>query len=199
MPVIRAFIAIETPKRIQGHLAGIIKDIKLKTQSNIIRWVSAENIHITLKFLGEISSANLDLLTKMVQQEVSRYPAFKLQVGGIGAFPTLLRPRVIWIGIDAPPTLFSLQNGVESETVHLGYTPEDRKFSPHLTIGRISHNASSDETHRIGQILSKFEPGEFGSYPVDSVILFKSDLLPGGAVYTPLATMALKSKIHSVI
>ena len=199
MPVIRAFIAIETPKPVQVRLAEIIAELKLKSQSNVIRWVSAENIHITLKFLGEVSSANLDLLTKMVQTEVSKHTQFTVTVGGIGAFPTLLRPRVVWIGIDAPSIITALQNGVESETVRLGYTPEERKFSPHLTIARISHNASSDETHQVGQILSKYEVGDIGSYTVDSIVLFKSDLQPGGAVYTPLSVMPLKSKIHSDI
>lgn len=198
MPVIRAFIAIEIPKPIQEQLDVIICDLKGLTKSTAIRWILSKNIHITLKFLGDVSISNVDLLSEMLKNEVVRYPQFKLNIDGFGAFPSLLRPRVIWIGVSTTPELQALQNGVEAETNRLGYSPEQRVFSPHLTLARLSHKASPIEIRRVGKILSNFKVEKVGSYEVKNVILFKSDLLPGGPIYTPISTFKLKLKSQVV-
>jgi RNA 2',3'-cyclic 3'-phosphodiesterase len=183
--VIRAFIAIDLPETIQSNLDRIIK--RLDTPSTAaVHWVPASNIHLTLKFLGEISSSNLELLKKILQSEITRHKSFEISVGGIGAFPNIHRPRVIWVGIQAPPDLTSLQRAVEAETVHLGYSPEEREFSPHLTLGRVAHNATPQNIQQVAEALAQEKIGDLGKVCVKSVVLYRSDLQPSGAVYTPL-------------
>ncbi|HEY9087085.1 MAG TPA: RNA 2',3'-cyclic phosphodiesterase, partial [Anaerolineaceae bacterium] len=104
---------------------------------------------------------------------------------------SIRRPRVIWVGVEAPPTLAAMQRAIETETVRLGYAAEDRPFSPHLTLGRVAHNASPDEVRKVADTLVSVKVGELGRATVDSVRLFRSDLQPGGAVYTPLFTTYL--------
>jgi len=191
MAVIRSFIAIDLPKNIQDSLDAVSKDLQAKKPISAVRWVPAKNIHLTLKFLGEVSSNNLELLTKILFTEITRHRCFDITVGGLGAFPSIHRPRVIWIGVEAPPDLLALQRSIETEAVRLGYTAEERPFSAHLTLGRVSHNASPDEVREIGQTLNDFKVGVLGTVPVDTVRLFRSDLGPGGAVYTPLKTIPL--------
>jgi RNA 2',3'-cyclic 3'-phosphodiesterase len=93
--------------------------------------------------------------------------------------------------VQAPPALLTLQRSVEVETIRLGYTAEERPFSAHLTLGRVSHNATPDDVRAIGMILAETKVGALGTAPVDQVRLFRSDLEPGGAVYTPLYTIPL--------
>ncbi|HEX9014174.1 MAG TPA: RNA 2',3'-cyclic phosphodiesterase, partial [Anaerolineaceae bacterium] len=145
----------------------------------------------TLKFLGEVSSNNLEILTKILHSEVPRHRCFEIKVGTLGAFPSIHRPRVVWVGVEAPADLTSLQRSIETETTRLGYVAEERPFSAHLTLGRVSHNASPDEVRLIGQLLKEHPVGHLGSAMVERVRLFRSDLEPGGAVYTPLVTFPL--------
>ncbi|HVN56102.1 MAG TPA: RNA 2',3'-cyclic phosphodiesterase [Anaerolineaceae bacterium] len=193
MAVIRAFIAIDLPAEIQAKLDQISSHLREQCSINTIRWVPANNIHLTLKFLGEVSSTNLELLTKLLQAEATRHHCFLIDVGGIGAFPTIRRPRVVWIGIQAPPALMALQRSIESETVRLGYAAEERPFSAHLTLARVSHNATPDEVRKTGEVLASYKVGPLGVVNVRSVRLFRSDLQPGGAIYTPLLTAQLSS------
>ncbi len=193
MSVIRAFIAIDLPLPIQQQLAAILDQLR-KPDTNAVRWVPAQNIHLTIKFLGDVSPANLEILTRILKVEVSRYRPFEIKVGGLGAFPSVRRPRVIWIGVEAPPTLQALQRSIETETVHLGYPVEERPFSPHLTLGRVAHNATPDEVRKVADTLVGMKVGDLGTARIDHVRLFRSDLQPGGAVYTPLFTTQMQPK-----
>ncbi len=192
MTVIRAFIAIDLPKPIQDRLAEILEKVKTP-DTKAVRWVPAQNIHLTIKFLGDVSPANLTLLQNLLKVEVSRFRPFEICVANLGAFPSVRRPRVIWVGVEAPATLPALQRAIETETVRLGYAVEDRPFSPHLTLGRVAHNATPDDVRKVADILVGLKVGELGRAMVDSVRLFRSDLQPGGAVYTPLYTTYLKN------
>lgn len=192
MTVIRAFIAIDLPKSIQDRLAEILEQVKTP-DTRAVRWVPAQNIHLTIKFLGDVSPTNLDLLQHLLKVEVSRFRPFEICVSNLGAFPSIRRPRVVWIGVEAPPTLAAMQHAIETETVRLGYAVEDRPFSPHLTLGRVAHNATPDDVHKVAETLVSVKVGELGRAVIDSVRLFRSDLQPGGAIYTPLYTTYLKN------
>jgi 2'-5' RNA ligase len=156
-----------------------------------VRWVSPQNIHLTLKFLGNVSPANLNSLTGVLGTEAKRHKGLQITVGGLGAFPNRLRPRVVWVGVAAPPALTELQHGVDRETSRLGYPNEDRDFSPHLTLGRVSQHATPQEVKSIAEALSAVQVGELAVVTVQHIQLFRSDLQPGGAVYTPLFKAAL--------
>jgi 2'-5' RNA ligase len=113
-------------------------------------------------------------------------------IGGLGAFPNVRRPRVIWVGTEAPPELNALQRAIEAETHKLGYPIEERPFSPHLTLGRISQNARPEEVTQVARALSMVNIGEIGRVHVGQLHLFRSDLRPSGAVYTSLYSFPLR-------
>jgi len=194
MPVIRAFIAIELSPEIYAKLDEVEEQLQQSLAKGVIRWVPGHNIHLTLKFLGDVSLANLEVLKKILASEVSKFTPFEISVGELGAFPSVRRPRVIWVGVQAPQDLNILQHGIETEMAGLGYAPEDREFSPHLTLGRVSRNASSMDLRKIGDVLSVNKVGYLGATRVSGVNLFRSDLKPGGAVYSKLTTALLKER-----
>lgn len=200
MAVIRSFIAIPLPERVQGCLNQVMLQLKERLQSlpkNTVHWVPAGNIHLTLKFLGDVSLSNLDLLKKMLLAEVSIQPPFEFSVGGVGAFPNFNQPRVVWVGIKSPPELLALQNGIESMAEKLGYGREERPFSPHLTLGRVARTASNQEARQIGEALQVMKAGFMGAVFAETVHLFKSDLKPTGSVYTSLLSAPLAIKKES--
>lgn len=193
MNAIRTFIAIEIPPNVQETLGKIINQLSREI-GNAVRWVPAGNIHLTLKFLGNVSPSNLDLLTRVLQAEISRHQIFEFQIGNLGVFPNPKRPRVVWMGIQAPDTLKTLQAAIEQETRRLGYPSEERAFSPHLTLGRVSHNAMPQDFEKIRYTLDKVKAEKLGTVMVDSVKLYRSDLVQNQRIYTPIFAVRLKSE-----
>jgi 2'-5' RNA ligase len=100
---------------------------------------------------------------------------------------------VIWIGLDAPPSLAALHHGVEAASATLGYAAEDRLFSPHLTVGRVGQNVSMTDLHKIHEALSATKVGHLGTVQVNAILIFKSELRPGGSIYTQLYALPLKN------
>jgi RNA 2',3'-cyclic 3'-phosphodiesterase len=193
MDAIRAFIAIELPETLRRELDSITHKLQEQCAAaggegarKAVRWVPASNIHLTLKFLGEVSTANVQALARMLKTEATRHIPFDIEIAGLGAFPNVRRPRVIWVGSEAPPNLAALQRAIEAETRALGYPTEERPFSPHLTLGRISQNATPPEATAVAHALSAVQVGSLGCVHVNQVHLFQSDLRPTGAVYTSL-------------
>jgi 2'-5' RNA ligase len=191
MSIIRAFIAIDLSAEIQQRLEEVSNNYKKLLEKIPIRWVPVCNIHLTLKFLGEVSISNLDLLTDMIHTEISNHHQFDISVGRTGAFPNNRQPRIIWIGIEAPQELALVQSGIEAATTRLGYMREDRAFSPHLTLGRVSRNATMQEIKTISQTFDKIRVGFLGATCVDQVHLYQSDLSPSGAKYKKLFSASL--------
>ena len=139
----------------------------------------------------DVSIANLELLTKILSSEAGHHSEFEFSVGELGAYPSIRRPRVVWVGVEAPPELHALQRGIETETTRLGYAREDRKFSPHLTLGRVSRGANSSAVRQISEVLSNCKVGYLGAARVRAANLYRSDLKPSGAVYTELFSAPL--------
>jgi RNA 2',3'-cyclic 3'-phosphodiesterase len=194
MAVIRAFIAIQLPAEVQQSLEVVMRQLRHRLQTlpeDAVRWVPVENIHLTLKFLGEVSLPNLEMLKETLLTEVKAYPPFEFNVGGVGAFPNVKRPRVVWVGVQAPPELSTLQSAIESKMEKLGYGREERPFSPHLTLGRVYRNTTNPEAYQIGEALQAVKVGFLGLVCAQGVSLFKSDLRPTGSVYTCLLTVPL--------
>jgi 2'-5' RNA ligase len=191
MSVIRAFIAISLSPEIYDNLSQVIGQLKERLPGAPIRWVPVKNIHLTIKFLGDVSVSNLELLTKILHSEASHHSEFEFSVGELGAYPSIRRPRVVWVGVEAPPELHALQRGIEAETTRLGYAREDRDFSPHLTMGRVSRGANSNDVRQISEVLSNCKVGYLGAARVQVVNLYRSDLKPTGAVYSELFSASL--------
>jgi 2'-5' RNA ligase len=191
MSLLRAFLASELPSSIQTAIQEATIGLRKALEDDLVRWVPAHNIHLTLKFLGDVSPANLDLIKQMLATEASQYTAFDVQVEGIGSYPNARRPRVLWVGLNAPTALASLQHSIETAAARLGYESEERGFSPHLTIGRVHQNASSTDIQKIRSALETNKVGNLGTARIDAVYLFKSDLQSTGSVYTKLFSAPL--------
>jgi RNA 2',3'-cyclic 3'-phosphodiesterase len=184
MSVIRAFIAIDLGPEIRRMLDQVIMQLKDRLVDVPIRWVPAENIHLTLMFLGDVSLKSLEMLKKVLQNEVISHHSFEFSVGGLGAFPNTRHARVLWVGVEAPAELVNVQRGLETAVSRLGYSREDRPFSAHLTLGRVSRNATSKDIHLISDVFESTKIGFLGVAQVDEIHLLKSDLRPTGAIYS---------------
>jgi len=186
MSVIRAFLAITLSAEIQNHLDTVITGLRQRMGHVPVRWVQAKNIHLTIKFLGDVSVASQAMLTSSLQSEATRHTPFEISVGSLGVFPNPRKARVLWVGVEAPQELYALVRGVEYEMARLGYPTEDRPYSPHLTIGRVSRNATESELRKIGDQMGSYKVGFLGALRVDTIDLYRSDLHPEGAVYSRL-------------
>jgi len=192
MSVIRAFIAIELPPDVQDCLEQVSAQLKEQLGEKSVRWVPVQNIHLTLKFLGDVSVNSLGVLKEIMRAEAALHKPITFSVGSLGAFPKARSPRVIWVGVEAPAELIAFQKGVEARVTKVGYPADQRAFSPHLTLGRVSRNVSPGEVRKIGEVISASRVGFLGITRVEGVHLFKSDLQTSGAVYTRLFTASLE-------
>jgi 2'-5' RNA ligase len=190
--MLRTFIAVELPAGIQNAISQSTAPLRNSLPKTLIRWVVPQNVHLTLKFLGDVSSTTLEHLVAALKVEAAVHEMFTMSVGGLGAFPNPRRARVIWVGLEAPPALEAIQRGVEAAAEKLGYSPEERPFSPHLTIGRVGQNVSASDLQRIRTALEATKVGVLGTFRVEAVHIFKSDLQPGGSVYTHLYALPMK-------
>ena len=192
MSLLRVFIAIDLPAPVCSAIQKQTSRVRQVLGTEHVRWVPTQNMHLTLQFLGDTSTSHMDFLKQMLVREAGVHPQFDLQLGGLGAFPNRRNPRLLWIGIQAPPDLVSLQRSIESGAARLGYKKEeDRAFSPHLTIGRARQNAGPPEMQKIRTALDEIQLGNIGTARIDSVHLFKSDLQAGGSIYTKLFSAPL--------
>jgi 2'-5' RNA ligase len=183
----RTFICLELPDTIRVQAEALQR--RLAGLGDQIRWVNPGNLHLTLRFLGEISRSQVETVCLAVRCAAARVDVFSIRFSGTGCFPSLRRPKVFWIGITEPTDLIRLFEAIEEELSSAGFPREIRPFSPHLTIGRARVDRKSpgltDALTTAG-----FEPA---SFLVTHVTVMKSDLKKSGAVYTVLARQPLKS------
>lgn len=191
MSLLRAFIAIELPAPTREAIRRETAALKGALGKDLVRWVPPENLHLTLKFLGEIPPVHVEFVGQMLAREAAAFAPFEMQVAGLGAFPNAKRPRVIWVGLGAPAPLGSLQRAVEAGVRRLGYEDEGRPFSPHLTLGRVRQNLPAAGLEGIRRALESAQLGAIPAARVEAVHLFESALEPGGSVYTKLSTASL--------
>jgi len=191
MSHLRAFIAVELPLEIRQNVQQATSSLRRDTGS-LIRWMALENMHLTLKFLGDIPSSNVKALTQLIHAQADSFNSFDIHLTGIGSFPNPKRPRVIYIGIHPPAELEAFQRQMESATRRLGYNQEERAFTPHLTIGRVRQHVSADDQQKIRRALEESTIDSLGKARVNSVHLYKSDLKPNGPIYTKLFSAHLR-------
>ena len=183
----RVFIAVELPDPIRRQLAQLQDELK-SCQADV-SWVQPQNLHLTLKFLGEIEESRLEPLQKALQEVAGRQTAFRLRLEGIGAFPSTTFPRVIWVGaFEGADPLRRLAEAVDQACVSCGFTQEERPFAVHLTVGRVR-----SKKQMVG-LVKKLQMVEFkADQPAEiiQVTLFQSVLSPKGPTYTALAKIPL--------
>ena len=185
--MIRSFLAIELPKPILRKIEEVQGDLR-STRADV-RWVNPEKIHLTLKFFKNIEESRIEPIFKSIEEPIRNTLPFSLEVRGVGAFPHLRNPRVIWMGlVDGREVLVSFQKQIETQLEKIGFQPEDRPFHPHLTLGRMKSSRGKEEL--VGR-MERHKEEEFGDFQVERVILFKSDLKPSGPIYTLLKEIKL--------
>jgi 2'-5' RNA ligase len=189
---LRAFIALELPASLRQEIIKQTDRLRQQLGEDLIRWVPSENMHLTLKFLGDVPNNHLDFLKQALLQIADQSSAFDLQLSGLGSFPNSKMPRVLWIGIHAQTALHVFQQTLETTINKLGYKKEERPFSPHLTLGRARQNNSPADSVKIRDALQSIQLGKIGTARVNSVHLFKSDLTPAGSEYTKLFSANFK-------
>ena len=184
--VMRCFIAIDMPENIKDAIAGFIE--KCGPNSKGLRWVPAENVHLTLKFLGDVKEDLIPEIEKRLLLICMRIDVFNINIRGAGAFPNFKYPNVLWIGIDESEELRKLYEDIEESMSDLGFEKEDRKFSPHLTIGRVKDRKG---TEPVIKGLYAFKDTFWGSIEVNEVLLMQSILKTTGAEYSKIAGFKL--------
>lgn len=191
MTDIRTFIAISIPPVFQSVLELAIRQLKEQLSGFPVRWVPVRNIHLTLKFLGNVSEDSLDAIQAALAEEVIQHKSFVISLDQAGAFPSQKRPRVIWIGITGKPELKSLARGIDQQMKMLGYPSEDRPFSPHLTLGRVKQQVFTGDFKLLDDAIQNLKIDSTINNRVTEVHLYRSDLTPAGAVYTRLFSAPL--------
>ena len=189
---LRAFIAIQIPPAGLPHLEATIGRLQGQGVSGV-GWVRPEGIHLTLKFLGNVYSDKVDPILQAMARAVEGCRPFELGLAGLGAFPNVQKARVIWVGVQgALGSLLPLQARVEGEMAPLGFPPESRPFSPHLTLGRVRQGSRPPDPTTLEQVLANATLKEEFSWRVDQVCLIRSTLLPSGARYDMLGAVGLQ-------
>jgi len=193
MEPVRAFIAIELPNSVKSTLSQLQDNLKQSDRAPV-KWVDPDSIHLTLKFLGNIAAGMIPELTKAISEAAGGIAPFRLDLGELGVFPNLRAPRVVWVGLGGEiATLSVIQENIESALIPLGFSPERRAFSPHLTLGRVRERASPEERRRLGEAVSSLKIGAKLSFTVDALNLMRSRLTREGAFYSRLSSVALQS------
>jgi RNA 2',3'-cyclic 3'-phosphodiesterase len=191
MDEFRSFIALEIPASLQKDFSHLIN--RLKTVFTLpVRWVQPGNIHLTLKFMGNISSSTYDSLKMQLKTIFEGFEPVPLTFTGLGFFPNIHNPKVLWVGMELPEELSARVSLVEQLTRSLGVPPENRSFSPHLTLGRINGEGRSEDNHTMGKIISSVKCDLPSTMVSKYVTLFKSDLTRQGPIYSPLFRVELQ-------
>ena len=185
MSQLRAFLAIDVDEDLKAKMYRIIK--KFKQIDANIKYVDLENLHLTLKFFGDIDIEGIDILSDKISNVVKDFDSFNIKIKGCGAFPNTNRIKVIWLGIENDDLVKKLHDELDKEFTKLGFD-KDRKFSTHLTIGRMK---SAKGKAKVKSTIEEFGDVEIGEMNVDKIILKKSTLTPQGPIYEDLEIFEL--------
>ena len=192
MEQVRSFIAIELPDAVKTALTQL--QAQLKSGKFLpVKWVNPHSIHLTLKFLGNVESDRIGEITRAIEAAAQGVSPFHLEVKGLGVFPSLKRVQVAWVGLEGGiDQLGQLQQRIESNLIPLGFTPESRSFTPHLTLARLRDHASPGERQNFGQLITDTRFETVYDFGVDCVNLMKSQLTREGAIYSRISSVELK-------
>jgi 2'-5' RNA ligase len=186
---IRSFIAVQLNDELKTGIGELIKLLK-KTGADV-KWIKPENLHITLKFLGNIEEDQTGLIASRISDISLKHTNFDITLTGTGAFPDYRRARVIWIGIRDHNHLLRVVHDIEDAMEREGFDRERRPFSPHITIGRVRSTRGID---KLTAELVKYKSMDFGTQSAGSIHLIKSELKPGGAEYSTISSAPLRRK-----
>lgn len=178
---LRCFVAIELPAELKETIGERTGGLRASCRG--VKWVPPKNLHLTLKFLGYTAESLIPEIQEMLREAASAHRAFGIVFRGAGVFPDLRRPRVVWVGVEDSHAIIALQRDVEQSLSALGFAPEGRPYSPHLTLGRVK---SPQHMGALKKEIEALKDAGFGSMEVDGISLMKSDLKPSGAEHERL-------------
>ena len=185
MSQVRAFLAIDLDDDLKPKIHKLIKEFK-QTDARI-KYVELSNLHLTLKFFGEIDTDGLELLEEKIANVVSEFEPFDIKIKNCGAFPNNNHIKVIWVGIEDDAIIRDLHDKLDKEFTRLGFD-KDKKFSTHLTIGRMK---AAKNKNKVKSTIEEFEDIEIGEMKVNKISLKKSTLKPSGPIYEDLKVFEL--------
>ena len=185
----RAFIAVNLTAPMRADLSKLMD--KLAKADADVKWVEPHNLHITLKFLGEVSYTETAQVCRAAGRAAETVEPFSLTLGGVGAFPKIEKPRTLWVGVDeGSEPLCKLQEAVEKQMAKLGYRPEAKRYIPHITIGRARYGGGIDE---LSKLLTEYEAFAIDEpVMVRELIVYSSELTKNGPVYESIGKLPLK-------
>lgn len=187
---IRAFVAFKIPEAVSVHIRSV--QAALSAGGVVMRWTPPEKVHLTLKFLGDIPRSDPERIVAAMEDAVRDTPPLRLAAKGIGVFPGLRRPRVLWIGLNGDTVpLIDLQRRLDEGLAALGFEREPRAFRGHLTIGRARGPV---DPRRIVSLMETAGAAESPPFRLDRLFLFQSELFPSGPIYTELKEAALRER-----
>ncbi|MBX7166682.1 MAG: RNA 2',3'-cyclic phosphodiesterase [Pirellulales bacterium] len=187
--VFRTFVALDLSAGILKQAGSLID--RLRSTAAQVRWAHAGQMHLTLNFLGDVAVAGVTDVCQMVAEAAAQHTAFTVQVAGVGAFPSVDRPRVVWLGVTAGAEhVAALQRTLEAALEVAGFRPEERRFTPHVTIGRVKGLPRGDRT--LADLLHREAACDCGKMPVGEVVVYSSTLSAQGPTYEVLSRARLQ-------
>jgi 2'-5' RNA ligase len=187
---VRTFVAVELPPEVRNRACLLIESLRRSSEANV-RWVTPEQLHWTLKFLGDVDLLEIPEICRRLSQAVAPLPPFDVEAHGAGAFPDALRPRTVWVGMRAGlEAMIALHATVEDVLADLGFRQEQRRFRPHITLGRVRNDAEGGQ-EEFAERLKEFADYDGGIASVFDVTVFSSQPGPKGPIYEPLGHIEL--------
>ncbi|MBN2024022.1 MAG: RNA 2',3'-cyclic phosphodiesterase [Pirellulales bacterium] len=185
---VRAFVAIETTPAVKSAIGGLIET--LRSVGTDVKWVEPHNLHLTVKFLGDVTLTETARVCQAVARAAAEVEPFALEIVGVGAFPNAARPRTLWLGARCDgPAMIALHKQVENRLQKLGFRKDGRPFRAHLTLGRVRR--AGPGMAALAELLEKHAGFAAGAVGVRELIVFSSQLSPTGPTYTPLGRAPL--------
>jgi len=185
----RTFIAIKI--NLSEEILSKINDIKTNLENEPIKWVETNNMHLTLKFLGDTTDDQIDAVIHVLDQIKVDFQSFSFDIKGCGVFKNIRQPRVLWFGIDQINEMKKIHNVIETELLKIGFEKEQRSFTPHLTLGRIKF---IKHTEKLRKLLDLHKNQVFQKLEVKEITLFESNLTPQGPIYNSIHTIGLEER-----
>lgn len=191
----RLFIALNLPENERDRIYQAAEP--LRARGFPVRWIEPQKFHITLKFLGTVRSEMIPVVEKVVRKVASETDVFELSLGGFGAFPTIRRPRVLWVGVDPTPALRCLKQDLEWGLASHGFERETRAFHPHVTLGRASQGEGAGAFRGLDELAAELDYS--ASVPLRTVDVMRSQLSREGAQYTLMDSSPLNGLLEDPV
>jgi len=188
-------VAIELSEQLKAELSSIQETLKVKGVADQVRWVKPDGIHLTLQFLGDVPADRVKEISLAMADATRGVAPFNLSFAGVDCFPSTSRPNVLWVGVEGDSdTLAGLQANIQTRLARQGYPPEKRKYTPHLTLGRVARHVGDGDRRRLGTLVRTCSIEPLGGMEVREVCLMRSQLSPAGARYSRLAVAKLEAE-----